>query len=214
METREASPSHPSRGRLDASAGRTAPSPARNRTHRRARPARAKPLAAGLLVAGLATAWLFVGRHGSSSNPLPPPPITAPAAAPADTAALRALLTDAGACADVVERTPAVRCEIDGVRLEVRLVGVTEARRIYVASSAARIAPRRGPPACARGRSDERAWSRPTRPTVAVGRYRCRIEHGAAAMWWTDEHGIVAHAVASDHDLGRLFTWWRAHRDG
>jgi hypothetical protein len=33
-------------------------------------------------------------------------------------------------------------------------------------------------------------------------------------MWWTDEHGVIAHAVASDDDLGRLFTWWRAHLDG
>ena len=32
-------------------------------------------------------------------------------------------------------------------------------------------------------------------------------------MWWTDEHGVFAHAVAPDGDLARLFAWWRAHRD-
>ncbi len=62
--------------------------------------------------------------------------------------------------------------------------------------------------------ADERAWSRPETPLVVAGRYRCRIEGGAAAIWWTDEHGVVAHAVAGDHDLARLFVWWRAHRNG
>lgn len=49
---------------------------------------------------------------------------------------------------------------------------------------------------------------------MVAGRYRCRIEGDAAAIWWTDEHGVLAHAVARDRDLARLFVWWRAHRNG
>jgi hypothetical protein len=70
----------------------------------------------------------------------------------------------------------------------------------------------RGAPACSRGGEEERAWSFPTRPRRSVGRYACRIEQGRAAMWWTvDGRGIVAHAVATDADLGSLFAWWESH---
>jgi hypothetical protein len=177
---------------------------------------------AGLLVAALATAWLLVQQRGSTSTGrgLAAAPPTHPSAAPvvppttADTTALRALLADAGACADVVGAVPAVQCAIGGVHLDARLLAVADAHRTYVSSSGARIAPRQGSPACAQGRPDERAWSRPETPFVVAGRYRCRIEDGAAAIWWTDEQGIVAHAVAGDHDLARLFAWWRAHRNG
>jgi hypothetical protein len=65
-------------------------------------------------------------------------------------------------------------------------------------------------PACDRGASDERAWSLAAEPGVAVGRYRCSIEHGRAAMWWTRGDRLT-HAVASDGDLAALFAWWRAH---
>ncbi len=65
------------------------------------------------------------------------------------------------------------------------------------------------------GRADERSWSRPAAPLVAVGRYRCHLEDGHAAIWWTDEHGIVAHAYTEDDDdLAALFRWWRTRRNG
>jgi hypothetical protein len=204
--------------RLDASAGR-GPQPDGTRPHqRRGRPSRARPLAAGLLVAALAAGWLIVQQR-SSTNAAPsvavsPPRPTTPPAPRVDTSALRGLLADAGACADVIESVPSVRCEIDGVRLDARLLGTADAKRTYVASSGARLAPRHGPPACAQGRPEERSWSRPETPEVVAGRYHCRREDGAAAMWWTDEHGVIAHAVAADDDLARLFAWWTAHRDG
>jgi hypothetical protein len=173
------------------------------------------------LVAALAAGWLLVQRTSTNGRRelavvAPTSPNAAPAVppTPADTTALRALLADAGACADLVEPVPAVQCDIDGVHLEARLVAIADARRTYLSSSGARIAPRQGPPACARGRPDERAWSRPETPGAVAGRYRCRIEDGAAAIWWTDEHGVVAHAVAGDHDLAGLFAWWRARRNG
>jgi len=177
---------------------------------------------AGLLVAALAAGWLLVqqrassNRHDGLADARPTPPSAAPVvpATAADTTALRALLADAGACADLVESVPAVQCDIGGVHLDVRLLALADARRIYLSSSGARIAPRRGAPACAQGRPDERAWSRPETPLVVAGRYRCRIEDRAAAIWWTDEKGVVAHAVAGDDDLALLFAWWRAHRNG
>jgi len=33
-------------------------------------------------------------------------------------------------------------------------------------------------------------------------------------MWWTDEHGVVVHAVAPDASAARLFAWWAAHLEG
>ena len=33
-----------------------------------------------------------------------------------------------------------------------------------------------------------------------MGRYRCRFEAGRAALWWTDERGIVAHARVEPQD--------------
>jgi hypothetical protein len=189
---------------------------------RRGRPTRAKPLLAGLLVAALAAGWLLVQQRAPTNSghrlgvarATPPRADAVVSPTPADTTALRALLADAGACADTVGPVPAVQCDIGGVHLDARLLAVADAHRTYVSSSGARVAPRQGPPACAQGRPDERAWSRPETPLVAAGRYRCRVEDGAAAIWWTDEEGVVAHAVAGDHDLARLFVWWRAHRNG
>lgn len=231
MEARQGSgPALASLARLDASAGRSGRSepdaeptghlPA-DRPRQRDRQSRARPLVAGLLVAGLAAGWLVVQR--ASTNPRPglgnalrthgggAPPTVAPGV---PTAALRALLADAGSCADAADAVPAVQCDIDGVRLDARLLTAADARRTYVSSSGARIEPRSGLPECARGLPDERAWSRPETPRVVAGRYRCRIEGDAAAIWWTDEHGVLAHAVARDRDLARLFVWWRAHRNG
>jgi hypothetical protein len=231
VDTREEEASQPSLARLDASAGRRGAHPSgvqapegtsqRHSGGRRAQPTRAKPLVAGLLVAALAAGWLLVQRTSTNGGgrlavapTTPPSAADAPPPRPADTTALRALLADAGACADVVEAVPAVQCDIAGVHLEARLLAIADASRTYVSSSGARITSRQGPPACAQGRPDERAWSRPETPLAVAGRYRCRVEDGAAAIWWTDEHGVVAHAVAGDHDLGHLFVWWRGHRNG
>jgi hypothetical protein len=104
-----------------------------------------------------------------------------------------------------------VSCVVDHVRVDARLVGPGAAPKFYASAAGGRGLTHRGPPACASGHDDERAWSRPVAPHRAVGRYRCRIEGGHAALWWTDEFGIVAHAVAADHDLAQLFAWWRSH---
>jgi hypothetical protein len=174
-----------------------------------------------LLVAGLGAAWLGLRTmepSPASQAPRPvegtsaPAPADAPADAPGGVPRLRALRAAAGRCDELPGDVPALRCEIGGVRLDARFVG-RGAGREYVAAAGARVAPRTGPPACARGSEDERAWSRPGAPARAVGRYRCRIEGGRAAMWWSDEHGFVLHAVAPHGDLARLFAWWRAHEE-
>jgi hypothetical protein len=137
------------------------------------------------------------------------PSAAAPPSTLADTSELRRRLGRARQCADRLGAEPEVTCTIGRVRVEARLLPPAAAAREYVAASGARIAARSGPPACAGGHADERAWSRPSAPSRPVGRYRCRVESGHAAIWWTDEHGVLAHAVASDADLGRLFAWWR-----
>jgi hypothetical protein len=103
-----------------------------------------------------------------------------------------------------------VSCEIEGVAVDAELPEPGALDTHYRQRSGARPAARAGGPACAAGRPDERSWSRPADPTRPVGRYRCRIEGGRAAMWWTDERGVLAHALARDRDLARLFRWWRA----
>jgi hypothetical protein len=101
-----------------------------------------------------------------------------------------------------------------GVHVDSWRLPLPEAVARYRTESGATIAARTGAPACARGQPDERAWSRPETPEVISGRYRCRRESGYAAIWWTDEHGVLAHAVAADGDLAALFAWWRAQSGG
>src|SRR5206468_2520199 len=103
-----------------------------------------------------------------------------------------------------------VRCVIDGIDLDVRLFEPDTVATAYRRAAGADLAPRSGSPACARGVPDERAWSSAASPSAAVGRYRCRVERGRAAMWWTSGDRLV-HAVARDGDLAGLFSWWRAH---
>ncbi len=184
-----------------------------------ARPRRSRPAAAALLLVALAAGLVFVRARPQSDAASPPaaatmPPPTTTTLAVADTSALRTLFADAGACADVPGTEPHIHCYVDGVTIDARLLDVETARSAYVRESSARISPRTGEPACAHGRPDERAWSRPAAPTRPVGRYHCRVERGHAAIWWTDEHGLVAHAVGPDGDLAALFRWWRAHNDG
>ena len=175
-------------------------------------PSRTRRLAAGALIAVLAVAVLAASRGGSPSSASAPvaAPAADPATVPVDPAPLRALFAGNPGCVDHGVDVPEVSCTVDGVRVDARLVGPAEAERTFAADPA----PHSGPPACAQGRPDERTWSRPDAPVVAVGRYRCRIEGGRAAMWWTDEAGIITHAVAADADLAQLFAWWEAHLAG
>ena len=177
-----------------------------------ASPTRTRRLAAGSLIAVLAVAALAASRGGSASSASAP--VTAPTAetatAPVDPAPLRALFAGNPGCADHGVDVPEVSCTIDDVRVDARLVGPVDAERLFGGSAT----PHTGPPACAAGNADERTWARPAAPDVAAGRYRCRLEEGRAVMWWTDEAGIIAHAVAPGADLARLFVWWRTHLDG
>jgi hypothetical protein len=103
-----------------------------------------------------------------------------------------------------------VRCVIDGVELDVRLYAPGTAAEAYSRAAGALARPASGAPACARGLPDERSWSQASSPSVAIGRYRCRLEQGRAAMWWTRGERL-AHALGPNGDLAALFAWWRAH---
>jgi hypothetical protein len=130
----------------------------------------------------------------------------------ADTTALRALVPGSAACRDVPRPLPIIRCAIDDLDVEYRLVGTHAVVDAYEAAAGAVVdGARRGAPACASGVVEERSWSRPSAPTIPAGRYRCRIDEGRAVLWWTESStGLLASAVAADDDLAALFEWWRA----
>jgi hypothetical protein len=183
---------------------------------------RLRPIAAAVLLAGLAAAWLVVGHrsHASAGAELTPR-TEAPSSAPVRTT------STAGApvlgvevppvaarrtpdCRGLSGSRPEVTCVVDRVELDIRLYASGTAAEAYTRATGAPARPGAGAPACDRGVPDERSWSEASAPTVGVGRYRCRFEHGRAAMWWT--HGDrLAHAVGPDHDLAALFAWWRVH---
>jgi hypothetical protein len=156
------------------------------------------------LITALAVGWIATSRVG---NPHLAP--AAPAAAPPP-----------ARCHDPTARQLHVQCTLDGVQVDYRLIegGSTNpasVNAVYVdaiGSTTSRVGS--GPPGCARGGEDERSWSRPSQPRSVVGRFACRHEHGRAAMWWTvADRGLLAHAVASDGDLARLFSWWLSHSE-
>ena len=118
------------------------------------------------------------------------------------------------AAAPIAPAPTTAKVMASGVHVDVWHLPLPEALARYRTESGATIAARAGAPACARGQADERAWSRPESPQVVSGRYRCRVESGHAAMWWIDEHGLLAHAVAPNGDLTALFAWWRAQSGG
>jgi len=199
--------------RLERTAGRTSPPPSsRTRPRTRHKRRRRGPIAAGVLVAALALAWLLTSRAAAppAEGARPPTAASAPAF---DTAPLAVLLGRPHGCDDVSLTVPELRCEIDGVRVEARLVDPADVDAVFATTTGAHAIAGTGRAACEQGRPDNRTWSRAAKPTVAVGRYVCRFEDGNAAIWWSDQHGLVAHAVAADHDLARLFAWWRAHLD-
>jgi hypothetical protein len=101
-----------------------------------------------------------------------------------------------------------------GFGVEYSHVGRARARAAYRDAIATGPVRQRGEVRCARGAPDERAWSRPAHPSRVAGRFACRSENGRAAMWWTDtDRGVLAHAVAPDADLARLFAWWLSHSE-
>jgi len=169
-------------------------------------------MAAAALLAMLAAGWLVTAHRPRASVDS-----TARVAAPASVTPLSGRTTTT---TTTVPRTPKcrgltsarreVRCVLDTVALDVRLYSLGTVASAYRNAAAAAGDARSGPPACARGVPDERAWSVAAFPEAAVGRYRCRFEHGLAAMWWTWRDRLF-HAVAPDGDLAGLFTWWRNH---
>ncbi|MCU1468219.1 MAG: hypothetical protein JWM72_4147 [Actinomycetia bacterium] len=188
---------------------------------------RARPVAAATLLAGLAGAWLLVGHRSHASaeaDPTAAPRVpasvvigTAPetgSSAPAATARTGSPSTTRAprtpACHGLSAARPALRCVIDGVELDLRLYAPGTAAEAYTRAAGAVARPGAGSPVCARGGPDERSWSDASAPAVAIGRYRCRLEQGRAAMWWT-RGDRLAHALGPNGDLAALFTWWRAH---
>jgi hypothetical protein len=180
---------------------------------------RLRPIAAAVLLAGLAAAWLVVGHrsHASAGAELTPPAAVASSSAVATSTAppLGVEVPPIAArrtpdCRGLSASRPEVLCVVDRVELDLRLYAPGTAAEAYTRAAGAVARPGAGPPACAKGVSDERSWSEASSPTVAVGRYRCRLENGRAAMWWT-QGDQVAHAVAPDRDLAALFAWWRGH---
>jgi hypothetical protein len=145
-------------------------------------------IAAGAFVGLLAVAWL-VSQHRASGSAVPLAPPTTEAAS-----------------------APVVRHVGNGIELEVWKLGPAASARYRV--EVGDVVAGDGAPACARGQPDERAWSRPATPSVVAGRYRCVIEQGRAALWWTNDRGELAHAVAPNRDLAALFAWWRAFPGG
>lgn len=179
-----------------------------------------RPVAAAVLLAGLTIAWLAVGHqsHGAASADAPQPvapvtaaPTTARPPAPPPRAIDRAVV-DTAECVGLALTQPHVRCGMDGfpgheeIALYTSATVGPEFRRV----AGEKVQPRTGPPACASGRPDERAWSLPTAPYNAVGRYLCRFETGRAAIWWT--HGDrLLHVVSDNANLAALYSWWAQH---
>jgi hypothetical protein len=181
--------------------------------------ARLRPIAAAVMLAGLAAAWLVVGHRSHASagaEPTPRPPVpSSPAPTTSSAPALGVEVPPIVArrtpdCRGLSESQPEVSCVVDRVELDLRLFAPGTAAEAYTRAAGAVARPGTGPPACDRGVPDERSWSETSAPAVAVGRYRCRFEHGRAAMWWT-RRDRLAHAIGPDHDLAALFAWWRAH---
>jgi hypothetical protein len=180
-------------------------------------------MAAAALLAALSAGWLVAGHrsHASAEIGAPMPPVASTASSPpsaADTTKTTTTTTTTTSttvprtrdCRGLSTERRELRCTVDGLDLDVRLYSLATVTPAYRRAAAADGAARSGRPACARGVPDERAWSLPSLPEAAVGRYRCRFEHGHAAMWWTHGDRLV-HAVAPDGDLAGLFSWWRAH---
>jgi len=177
-------------------------------------PPRFRRVAAAALLFLLAAGLVLTRCFDAGTAAAPPrrhasPVTTAP---PVDTTALRRIVPYSEHCSDVPGAVAELRCWFDNVSVQYRLLGVTAAAGAYRSKAGAPVVVERtGPPACGRGKPEERAWSQPNAPAQTAGRYRCVIMSGRAEIWWTNQHrGLLGHAVALDSDLGALFTWWRA----
>ncbi|GIU88136.1 MAG: hypothetical protein KatS3mg009_2651 [Acidimicrobiia bacterium] len=203
----------------------------RPRVPGRHRPSRRRVVAAGALVAALAVACVAVARDRGAGPPPDPaprgggeagaapsrplaPPSTAGVAtgrAAREAAALRALAGAPGTCRTRVEEGGVrLTCPIEHGTVELARPAdpAREYRRALGPDDGTRAT---GPPACAAGRPEERAWSRPDAPAVTAGRYACRVVAGRAEIWWTeDATALLAHATRADGDLAALYEWWRA----
>jgi hypothetical protein len=175
--------------------------------------ARWRPVAAAALIAGLTAAWLMVGHRGapavSAASP-EPRSSSSISSIPSTSSSFSTTVPVSADCRGLSPARREVRCTVDAVAVDVRLLSSALVGAAYRRASGADVAARSGAPACAHGAPDERAWSAAVSPISAVGRYRCRFEHGFAAMWWTHGDRLV-HAVAPDGDLAALFAWWRTH---
>jgi hypothetical protein len=173
-------------------------------------------VAAAVLLATLAAGWLVAGhRSHASAAPDAPSPLAASSVpprsfAPAPVRATTTTVPRTHDCRGLAPLRREVQCVVDRIELDVRLYSLGTVGSAYRRAADAAGRAGSGPPACARGVPDERAWSRATFPEAAVGRYRCRFERGHAAMWWTLRDRLF-HAVAPDGDLAGLFSWWRSH---
>jgi len=208
------------------------PPRARRRATGRRAGSRTRTVAAIGLVGTLAVAWIVTSRHAQprprvhafaagpqvSAVAAPAPSVTAPNTNGSEL--LRSRVPAGARCAEQ-PGAEATRCSTAHVDVDYRVVSSRSVRSVYLAEvlpgfsgGPVSLAAGSGPPACARGAEDERAWSRPAAPARAVGRYACRIVAGRAAMWWTvDGPGLVAHATATDGDLASLFAWWESHSE-
>jgi hypothetical protein len=186
-------------------------------------------VAAMVLIVGLAAGWLATSEMGSrrprarvaavapaaragDARPASPPDRTRDV--PSGDRALRALVPAGAICGYGPASANEAHCSIGAVHVEYSLLGAGALRAGYLVAVGSVSHPTTGAPACAKGAEDERSWSRPTEPRVAVGRYACRVEQGRAAMWWTvDDRGLLAHAIATDADLASLYAWWESHSE-
>jgi hypothetical protein len=192
----------------------------RSRAQREEYAGRLRRAAAVGFVALLAVAWIVTARAGNgdalarNGDALAAPPTTA---RPDTGAGIRSRVPADAQCHDQDRSAATLRCSVAGVsveyqRLSPRNLDARYRAAIGVVSDAGRTT--QGPPMCARGAEDERAWARPDAPERAAGRYACRVERGRAVMWWTvADVGLLAHATAGNRDLGTLFAWWASHSE-
>jgi len=182
------------------------------------RPTR-RVFAVGLLLSMLAAGAVVAGRrHNSSlaSAPIPTAPATTVAArAEHGARQFRVGVGDTTGCQALVAAEPQLSCPLPSGAGAVTYTQVDDAAARYRVVVGDVHAIRHGDAACARGDADERAWSRPSTPTLIAGRYACRAAGSRAELWWTvDDIGLVGHATRTDGDLAALFTWWRDHHEG
>jgi hypothetical protein len=195
-------------------------------------------VAIGLVVV-LGVAWIAVGQQGSgeaapepkpretrdtraprtATTVVPPPPVSVerivamPAWVP--TALAATCRARARGVQVVVDCNPGRGV----VSLRYRSVASVAALRTAFARAGTTGRPGTGPPVCAEGGAEERAWSAAAAPTAPLGRYRCSRVAGRARIVWSTEHvgggtdagpdvAVIGVATRADGDLRSLYQWW------